>query len=179
MVQPERPWSVPVVLHEIPESGRHLEIVADENTRAAVARLAGLRSLPRLQASFDLSRRGADGLHVAGTVSAGVGQTCVVTLEPMESEVAEAVDLTFVAGRGRPQPEAGAEVEVRPDSPEPLSDGVVDLGMIATEFLVLGIDPYPRRPGAVFERPAEADDPATHPFAALAALKKDPGGSGR
>ena len=53
-------------------------------------------------------------------------------------------------------------------------DGAVDLGAVATEFLLLGIDPYPRKPGAVFERPA-AGRPGGHPFAALAALKKDSG----
>ena len=35
--------------------------------------------------------------------------------------------------------------------PEPLHDGAVDLGAVATEFLLLGIDPYPRKPDAVFE----------------------------
>ena len=41
----ERPWSAPVALHDVPETGRHLELVADEHTRAAIAQLAGLRSL--------------------------------------------------------------------------------------------------------------------------------------
>ncbi|MND03201.1 hypothetical protein D3C83_229160 [compost metagenome] len=53
-----------------------------------------------------------------------------------------------------------------------LHGGTVDLGALAAEFLVLGIDPYPRKPGASFEAPATADDPAAHPFATLAALKK-------
>ena len=44
-------------------------------------------------------------------------------------------------------------------------------GAVATEFLLLGLDPYPRKPGAVFDAPP-ADDPASRPFAALAALKK-------
>ena len=57
------------------------------------------------------------------------------------------------------------------EPPEPLQDGVVDLGAVATEFLLLGIDPYPRKPDAVFDAPP-AGDPADKPFAALAALKK-------
>ena len=57
------------------------------------------------------------------------------------------------------------------DPPEPLREGAVDLGALATEFLLLGIDPYPRKPGAVFDAPP-AGDPSSHPFAALAALKK-------
>ena len=53
-------------------------------------------------------------------------------------------------------------------------DVSLDLGAIATEFLILGLDPYPRKPDAIFQASAVGDD-ATHPFAALAALKKGQG----
>ncbi len=48
---------------------------------------------------------------------------------------------------------------------------MVDLGAIATEYFLLGIDPYPRKPGAEFQSPS-AGEAAANPFAALAALKK-------
>ena len=67
---------------------------------------------------------------------------------------------------------AGSQVSGSVGDPEPLIDGRVDLGAIATEFLMLGIDPYPRKPDAAFEPPAAADDDTAHPFAALAALRK-------
>jgi hypothetical protein len=178
----ERPWSVPVPLAEVPDTGRRVELVADAATRAAVAQAAGVPELSRLQATFDLMRQGTEGLHVAGRVSATVGQNCVVTLEPMESTVDEAVDLVFEP----PPPEAPAKPCAESEGetakagkaeepPEALQNGVVDLGAVATEFLMLGIDPYPRKPGAVFDAPKPADDPASHPFAALAALKKGSG----
>ncbi len=66
--------------------------------------------------------------------------------------------------------ESGAEI---PDPPEPIVNGVIDLGRLATDALFLGIDPYPRRPDAVFEPPAVAADPEDHPFAALKALQAD------
>ena len=47
------------------------------------------------------------------------------------------------------------------DEPEPLVDGVADLGAAATEFLLLAIDPYPRKPDAVFEPPKTEDSGAT------------------
>jgi hypothetical protein len=59
------------------------------------------------------------------------------------------------------------------EPPEPLVGGVVDLGAIATEYFLLGIDPYPRKEGVVFE-PGTGPEPAESPFAALAALKKPP-----
>jgi hypothetical protein len=182
MTRPERmskrPWSVPLALSDVPDSGRHFDLVADEQARNAVAKHAGLSALPRLEASFDVTLHGRSGLHVLGRVSASVGQTCVVTLEPLENEIDEAIDLVFAPGGALPLV-GGGEVEVPAvDEPEVLVGGVIDLGAIATEFLILGLDPYPRKPDATFEASALGDD-AAHPFAALAALKKGQGGEER
>jgi hypothetical protein len=165
-----RPWSVPLALGDVPEAGRHLDLVADSKTRAAVAEYAGLAALPRLEASFDVAPHGRSGLRVIGRVSATVGQTCVVTLEPLENEIEEAIDLVFVSPDTLPLV-GGAEIETPADAPEALIGGAVDLGEIATEFLVLGLDPYPRKPNAVFQ-PSTVGEDAAHPFAALASLKK-------
>jgi uncharacterized metal-binding protein YceD (DUF177 family) len=166
-----RPWSIPVRLDEIPETGLHLDLEADAPTRAAVAAAAAVNEVPRLAASFDLARHGREGMHVVGTVFAQVVQTCVVTLDPVENEIEEGIDIVFAAptalGPAAHEVNLGAEA-VEP--PETLIDGVVDLGAVATEFLMLAIDPYPRKPGAVFEPPQNADA-GSHPFAALAALR--------
>jgi Large ribosomal RNA subunit accumulation protein YceD len=177
------PWHVPLAVEQVPETGRRFDLVADQDVRAAVARVAGLRDLPRLEANFDVTRSGATGLHVTGRVSATVGQTCVVTLEPLANEIEEDIDLLFAPPP--PPVERTADDDEDEDSrkpernwknPEPLIGGVVDLGALATEFLILGLDPYPRKPGAVFESPQDLKrDPG--PFAALAKLAKD--GNGR
>jgi len=166
------PWQVPVAVEDVAETGARFDLVANAQVRAAVARMASLRDLPRLEANFDVTRRGA-GLHVAGRVSATVGQLCIVTLEPLVNEVEEAIDLLFM-----PQPTAereDGEVGTRgesADETEPLIGGLVDLGALAIEFLILGLDPYPRKPGAVFQPPEAKPDES--PFAALASLRKGP-----
>jgi uncharacterized protein len=137
----------------------------------------GVTAVPRLRADFTLTREGRDGLRVSGQVTALVGQTCVVSLEPMESEVSELIELAFTADGERAPPSLAVDVSAAfdiADPPEPLENGNVDLGRIAVEFLVLGIDPYPRKPDAHFEPPANAskEDEAAHPFAALQSLKK-------
>jgi cytochrome b pre-mRNA-processing protein 3 len=81
------PWRVPVTVEEVAESGQHFDLIADAPIRAAVAKVVGLRDLPRFEASFDVTRRGSGGLHVTGSISATVGQNCVVTLEPLANEV--------------------------------------------------------------------------------------------
>lgn len=160
------PWSVPVAVEDIPDTGLHMEIEAPAPVRAAVAVLANVRELPELSAVFDLTRQSA-GAHASGRVSARVGQTCVVSLEPMESPLDEPIEVTF-----SPSAEAVSTDDKEP--PEPLVGDSIDLGALATEFLLLGIDPYPRKAGAQFA-PPKVEEGGEHPFAALATLKKGPG----
>jgi uncharacterized metal-binding protein YceD (DUF177 family) len=175
-----RGWNVPLAISEVSEAGRHIDLVAGAQARVAVAKLAGLAALPRLEASFDVTRRGRSGLHVGGRVSATVVQTCVVTLEPLENEVDEEIDVAFVpAAAPAVEDYNSGEVEVPlEDALEPLVGNTVDLAAIATEFLILGLDPYPRKPDAVFEAPSVGDESA-HPFAALAEFKKGQDGKQR
>jgi uncharacterized metal-binding protein YceD (DUF177 family) len=172
------PWSVPAVISEIPETGRTFDLVADATSRTAIAQAADVLAVNRLEATFDVVRQGRDGLRVTGRVSADIEQACVVTLEPVENVVDEPVDLTFQLHRDTQPRRRGTDEEILLDPisaeepPEPLQGGVVDLGAIATEFLILGINPYPRKQGVSFEAPSR-DDPSDRPFAALAGLKKN------
>lgn len=165
-------WSVPLKVDAIPDTGLSRAIEASPEVCAMVAELAEVRAISGLKASFDLSRAG-DVVHVTGRVTANVGQNCVVTLDPLEFTVDEAIEVLFA-----PVPEEGIEAhdahrrKTEEELPEPLIDGAIDLGAIACEFLILGIEPYPRKPGAEFA-PPEVEPDGPHPFAALAALKKN------
>jgi uncharacterized metal-binding protein YceD (DUF177 family) len=166
----EQPWSVPIAVEDIPETGEHVDLDAPEAVRNTLAEVGGLRSLPHLVAKFDLEKQGRS-VHVNGEVRARVGQTCVVTLEPIENEISETIDLLFAPGAADTRGAAGAKTaRSDDDGPEPLVDGVIDLGALAAEFLLLGIDPYPRKSGAQFAPPA-SEESGSHPFAALEVLK--------
>ena len=168
-------WSVPVAVDNIPETGLHIEAEAPAEVRAQLVKLANLRDLPHLSAVFDLTRRGG-GVHVAGQVKARVGQTCVVTLEPLENDLDEPINVLFAPRLEVAAKDDGADRTAGDEEPpEPMIEGKVDLGAVATEFLLLGIDPYPRKAGAEFVAVKTADDSA-RPFAALEALKKRLGG---
>ena len=168
MTKPAQPWHVPVRLEDVPETGLHLDLVADAQVRAGLAALAGVRDMPRLEAAIDLAHHG-NGLRATGRVFATVGQTCVVTLEAMENLVDEPIDVIFA-----PSPAGdSADEHEAPDTDEPpeiLVDGTADLGAIAAEFLLLGIDRYPRKPGAEFA-PLVESSPGASPFAVLSKLK--------
>ncbi len=170
------PWRVPVAVALIPETGLHRDIEADPAVRRAMAEIGGLREVLSAQASLDVTPKSGGRFHVSGQVRARVGQTCVVTLEDIESDIDEAVDLIFAPPEQVPQmaalvDEAEQNDEETPDPLEPIENGMIDLGKVATDALYLAVDPYPRKPGAVFEPVVEAADPEDHPFAALRALK--------
>ena len=76
--------------------------------------------------------------------------------------------------RRRPAPPRPAPLRTRrfavlapiEEPPDPIIEGRIDLGALAAEFLALGLDPYPRKPGVDFAAPADASAPAS-PFAVL------------
>lgn len=172
------PWRAPVTVAHIPDTGLHRELEASAAERHAMADLAGVREILSAQASFDVVPKSGGRVQVTGHVRARVGQTCVVTLDPMESEIDEEVDLIFApeaeVRRLADLIEEGQDDKEPPevaDPPEAIVNGIIDLGRIATDALFLAIDPYPRKPGVVFEAEVAALDPEDHPFAALKALQ--------
>jgi uncharacterized metal-binding protein YceD (DUF177 family) len=183
MTDKSDPWRVPVLVAQIPDTGLHRDIEAGPATREAMAEVAGLREILSANASLDVTPKSGGRFHVTGQVRARVGQTCVVTLDPIENDIDEEVDLIFAPPEQIPDladlvdEAVESDVEI-PDPPEPIENGVIDLGRLATDALFLAINPYPRKSDAVFEPPVIATDPADHPFAALKALQlqaKPPG----
>jgi hypothetical protein len=178
MMNTADPWSVPVIVEQIPDTGLHRDIEAGPAARDAMAGVAGLREVLSAHASLDVTPERGGRVHVTGRVRARIGQTCVVTLDPIENEIDEPIDLIFAPPEQIPElsdlvDEAAESDGKIPDPPEPIINGVIDLGRLATDALFLAVDPYPRRPDAVFEPLIVAADPMDHPFAALQALQRD------
>lgn len=148
----ETEFSRPLRVEPLPRDGLEQTIEADEAERKALARLNGLAAIARLTGQFRIAKW-RRGVKVEGEVSAQVTQTCVVSLEPFEVEIAESVLVRFLP------PDAKApEPEEETDGPDPLIDGQIDLGALASEFLTLALDPYPRKPGVAFEPSADSPD---------------------
>lgn len=177
------PWSLPVTVAKIPEPGQHLAFEADAAQLVALAQLAGLREVAEARATFNLRHAGGDAISAVGRVRGRISQTCVVTLEPVENLIDEAIDVMFVPpSQGAPAAQVQSPVEGDdeiPDPPEPIVGGVIDLGKLAMDMLFLGIDPYPRKPGVEFVPPALEIDPDEHPFAGLKALKSETAANGK
>lgn len=167
------PLSRPLALHTVTPAGVEVLVVATEAERAALARDLDLPAIHRLEARLRIVGH-PDRIRVTGRVKARLDQVCVVTLEPFETEVDEEVEVEFQSPDRRRS--GSRALDLDPDAvpvDEITGDGI-DLGTITSEFLALGLDPYPRKPGTAFETPAE---PAASdsPFARLASLRPEDG----
>lgn len=162
------PLSRIITLAEISPRGLEINLKADSETLAALARLMEVDEIRDFKARINLAHEGADGIHATGLVQATIRQACGVTLELFDAPLSEEVDVHFVPA-GTPVPAESLEDESY-DPPDEIENERIDVGALAVEFLALGIDLYPRKPDAVFELP-EPDAAALSPFSALSRLK--------
>lgn len=170
------PLSRPLLVTSVPPGGREIEVVADDAERAALAEAFRLVAVKALSGRF-LVVPGSAAVKVTGTVQGTVTQVCTVSLDPFDAPVHEDVDLQFMPeggitawmARHRPDPSMDLAYEI--DPPDEIVDGRIDLGAVTAEFLALGLDPYPRKPGIAFEQDAESAGKDPSPFAILARLK--------
>lgn len=172
------PVSFPVHVARLPKKGMPVVIEADEKQRETLADAHGLNSVAFFRAELLVKEWKGDGVKVTGTVEAQIEQACVVTLEPLQATVLEEVDAVFVPEDSRLAVGAWAvEGEIHlsaegPDAPETFVGDEIDVGALAEEFFGLGIDPYPRKTGAVVEEAAEQGGTEQEsPFAKLRALR--------
>lgn len=163
-------FSRPLRVDALEPAGRTFEWQASEAERIDVAGFLGLDRLDGLTVAGRIDPSGKDEVRLSATFVADVVQTCVVTLEPVATRIADTLDRTYAL---HPRGEPRREVDLAPEAEDPpdlAEGGVVDVGAAVVEAVALAIDPYPRKPGAVLEyRPDEQPDPG--PFAALAKLK--------
>lgn len=168
---PIEAWSVPVPLSEVGRVGPLL-LDPDEATRARIARILDLVALPAFSAEVRLLPW-HDGVELQGRWSARVVYRCGVTLEPFEAALTGAFTIHAVP-EGSQLAEDTDEVELDAESEDPpdvLEDDRIDVGAYLVEHLALELDPFPRKPGAVFEPPPVSEPES--PFAVLRRLRPD------
>lgn len=155
---------------EIPESGLSAERHATPAARAAIAAVLDLVACDRLEASYEVKPLSQGRYLLQGTVVADIIQSCVVTLEPVESRLVEPFEVEFRPGAPSGVAEFDA-LEVR--DIEPLEGGVIPVGRIVYEHLASAIDPYPRKEGVVLEPLSSGSDgdQDASPFAVLKQLR--------
>jgi uncharacterized metal-binding protein YceD (DUF177 family) len=167
----------PLRVIDIDEAVEH-KVEATSDEIAEMVRLLGLVSLDGLKFEYRL-RRGVDGrVNLLGKLQAHVAQTCVVSLEPIETDIDIPVEVEFwpqpMLKEIQNEPEEPGETG-RLDWPELITDGTIDIGPVIYETLGTALDLYPKRADAKLEWSQAAEDAEAlkvGPFAALKQLKK-------
>lgn len=137
--------SRPLRVEKISPNGVEEIIHASEREKQTLAQRFDLVEIKKLEAKLQVTPERA-GLNylVKGNLSADVVQRCVVTLDPLQAKVEQAIKVHFAApeflGSG------ATERNLDEDDMEPITDGVIDLGELVAQHLGLGLDPYPRKP---------------------------------
>ncbi|MCB1522025.1 MAG: DUF177 domain-containing protein [Hyphomicrobiaceae bacterium] len=165
---------------DIAEKGSDFEQVASIQAREAMATVLGLQGIASLRCAYRLKPTGSGRFRLTGTMTAEVVQACIITAEPVEASVSEDVDEVFwpteqiAAAAAAATTAVGREEEaLAAVVPEPIQDGVIDVGRLIYQLLATSLDPYPRRPDAALDAEtaaAIAEPPRESPFAALAGL---------
>ncbi|MCZ8548115.1 DUF177 domain-containing protein [Mesorhizobium qingshengii] len=167
--EPQGPVSFIANVARLPHKGLPVVITADGAQRAALAAEHDLLSVETYRAELLVAPWKRNGVKVSGRVEADITQACIVTLEPVEAHIDEAIEALFLpddSKLGRQGFEGGGEILIDadgPDSPETFSGDTIDVGALAEQFFGLAIDPYPRKQGASLDAGGEIE-PAENEF---------------
>ena len=168
---------------DVPETGRHVDLVADRATRDAIAKLAGVAALSAARSAFRSSTRSRPRWPARGRQVSAHGRS------DLRGDARADRERDRRSGRRRfrcrSRTHAGCEIACdahaigRTRPPEPLRDGRRRSRRARDRI------PAPRdrslsaQAGRRVRCRRRTGDPASHPFAALAALKKRDNGQNR
>ena len=142
---------------------RTFSLAPDAEARRAIAKWLKILDLPRFEAELTLVPSRA-GWHLSGRLTAEAVQACGLTLEPVEEQIDETFGLDLVEA-DEDTDSTEVEVSLEEDAPDLVTDGRIDVSRHVLEHLSLALNPFPRKPGAVFEAPEETAE--ISPFAVL------------
>ena len=155
-------------LGDLSQAGSRIEIVANGDDLARLARWASVDTVRAFGARVELCRLSRTRFSLEAELEADIVQSCVVTLDPVVTHIARQVtrELHF-----SPRPRAvGGELTLSAgdeDVPEEIASLDYDLAAPLLEELLLAIDPYPRKEGVTFEPPVQPAETPESPFAVL------------
>ncbi|MCU0830193.1 MAG: DUF177 domain-containing protein [Rhizobiaceae bacterium] len=147
------------------KKGEHFTGALDQAACAAVAAELGILAVHALNWTLHARQWRKDGFALTGHVEAVVEQACIVTTDPVRQHIREEIDLRFLpevkANRPKRAGDAGDAEDLAfdaspEDEPECFAGDTFDAGPLVIEHMALGLDPYPRAPGATFDEAAVA-----------------------
>lgn len=154
-------------------NGKDFEVMFDEKAIEVLVERLDLLELDNVRCTGKVWPMDG-GVYVDFRLTGHVEQSCVVTLEPVGTDVDEQVRLHYTPATSEPAEPSVIDIDDEDDPPELMVDDRIDIGAAMAEHLALALDPWPRKPGA--EIPAELgeeNDARENPFAVLSQLKTE------
>lgn len=180
MTKPALPeFSRPIACDGLKKGPNSFDIKAKPKECRALAERFTLISIDRLSARVTMTPRQDSLVQMTGELSAEVTQACVVTMEPVKSLIEASFDLLYGGDAGLGKDEEVVISLEDEDEPEPIIDGVIDIGEAVAEQLALELPQFPRKPGIEFESFTTDKDAcpgaksSAGPFAELEKLLKE------
>lgn len=175
----DKPFSREIAVATVPDKGLQARAEASTEERTAIAKLLDLVALDELSFDYTLSKQSGERFVLDGKVQARVTQSCVLSLDPIESAPAIPIKAQFwpEADLDEAADSDGAvQVDPEDDGPEPIVDGKIDIGHFAYEHFAAALDPYPKKSEATFDwsdaRAGSNGEGMDGPFAVLKSLKE-------
>ena len=170
---PPLSWSH--TLKSVGPRGLTTDRVATDAERDRIKAELDVLAVDSFHATYTITPQSGGCFGMAGSFTAKVTQACVVTLEPVDQNIDDAIDVTFCPPNKLPEVTAAERTVLDEPDFEPLVGDTIDAGRVLYELLSTALDPYPRKSETEFSwkdpKAGPEDAQVLKPFAALSKLK--------
>ncbi len=142
-------FSKEIAISALPATGREYALEANEAALKAIAKRFKIPAVNSLTATL-LVTPIKEGMDFKGHIKANLTRECVASLELMEEEIDDRVEIIFdrhVVDELPDFADMDALEDFSKDKREPLKGDNIDIGEIVVQHLSLIMEPYPRREG--------------------------------
>jgi uncharacterized metal-binding protein YceD (DUF177 family) len=151
-----------------PGSPNFFKFVASDKEREMLVTRFKFLDVLSLSAELTIRKSARDCWDVVGQLRGVVVQACSSTGVPLRETLDFLIEERYVRSVGNQE-----EVEVHMDEAEPLENEAINIGELLAQSLAIAVTPWPRAPEAPETYTCDEESP-DHPFAGLAALKRQP-----
>ena len=145
---------------------KNMEWNATEEELKSIAERLGVLEVKDLHVKLSIEKKNL--IKVCGKFTAHVIQECVVSTEPVEETISDSFEDFFGEHKRHAVP---IDINMEAQDVETVENGRIDVGELVLQYLVLGLNPYPRKVG--LDEVLLIEDEKENPFAVLKKLKKN------
>ncbi len=166
-----------VQFSSMPKKGQFLKITLNADESAAMCAFYNLLGIDSFKAEISITRKTTNKFIIKGSLKALVIQPCVVSFEPVETNVDEIIDTFLIPASEiehymeKADEEGSLVLDVDEDVPDTYQNDNYDIGALILEYFAIGLTPYPQAENVELDKRKLDVEKKVSPFAELAQLK--------